>query len=335
MRTFLISKSACALGVAGLLLIAAQPRAAYSETLLMDYRAGVTNANTTLAHVRAPDVYYGWVNNDVLTTSKAINEGGSGLNGWILTDAVPALPNPSYVTDLGGAASTWNAVLRDGFRFEATARYVADLGGGPNMGISLHLNGRAYHLMLDLNAAGDLQATLSGRAGATVLTSGGTGTAAYHRFALASNGGANVTAYFDDQPIGAPWTGTALTHTNIALWGNADAARNAMGTMAFNSVTFELGPLVPRVAGDFDDDLDVDGNDFLVWQRTLGSRTNLSADANGNGVVDVADLALWRTARDAQSLGTASHGTPEPSAALLALVAAMGIAARRSRLRFC
>jgi hypothetical protein len=334
-RTYSIAKSACALGVAGWLLVSAQPQAASGETLLMDYRAGVTNPNTTLAHVRAPDVYYGWVNNDVVTTSKAINEGGSGLNGWILSDLAPALPNPSYVTDLGGAASTWNAVLRDGFRFEATGRYVADLGGGPNMGISLHLNGRAYHLMLDLNAAGDLQATLSGRAGATVLTTGGTGTAGYHRFALASNGGANVTAYFDGQPIGTPWTGTALTHTNIALWGNADAARNAMGTMSFNSVTFELGPLVPRVAGDFDDDQDIDGNDFLVWQRTLGSRTNLSADANGNGIVDIADLALWRNASAAQSLGAASRAAPEPSAWLLALVAAMGMGALRSRLRPC
>lgn len=48
------------------------------------------------------------------------------------------------------------------------------------------------------------------------------------------------------------------------------------------------------VAGDYDGDGNVDGDDLLSWQRTLGSRMNLTSDGNGNGVVDGFDLATWR-----------------------------------------
>jgi glucose/arabinose dehydrogenase len=53
---------------------------------------------------------------------------------------------------------------------------------------------------------------------------------------------------------------------------------------------------VDRAASDTDFDDDVDGRDFLAWQRTLGSTTELLADASGNGVVDAADLAAWSAA---------------------------------------
>jgi subtilisin-like proprotein convertase family protein len=49
--------------------------------------------------------------------------------------------------------------------------------------------------------------------------------------------------------------------------------------------------------GDFDRDDDVDGNDFLLWQRTLGSTASPAgsgADGDGDGVVSSGDLAAWR-----------------------------------------
>jgi hypothetical protein len=51
-------------------------------------------------------------------------------------------------------------------------------------------------------------------------------------------------------------------------------------------------------AGDYDDDGDVDGSDFLHWQRTLGSAASppgSGADGNNNGTIDAGDLSVWRT----------------------------------------
>jgi hypothetical protein len=266
------------------------------------------------------------------TGEPLINDNGTGHNAWQIADeqaTFPAVGNPSYVTALSASAST--AARTSGFRFEAFARFIDDFNDGPGMGLSVFLNQRAYHLMLDLDD-GDLRATLFGGATKT-LTSGRMGTAAYHRFALQSSGGTGVTALFDGQPIGPAWTGisVAAAHPDIAQFGNSGEARANRGAMAFRDVVFELSPTTP-IAGDFDGDSDADGRDFLRWQRTLESRVDLSADASSDRVVNSADLAVWRSAFRIAS--PSSHQTPEPTttSSLIALIApALGIGERIRR----
>ena len=74
----------------------------------------------------------------------------------------------------------------------------------------------------------------------------------------------------------------------------------------------------PGQAGDFDGDLDVDGADFLTWQR---------------GAHSAADLTLWENNFGSGSGAQASVGAvPEPSSmALLALTSALLFARRNSR----
>jgi hypothetical protein len=50
-------------------------------------------------------------------------------------------------------------------------------------------------------------------------------------------------------------------------------------------------------SADFDGDGDVDGRDFLIWQRgysSVGTATRATGDANGDGQVDAADLTVWQ-----------------------------------------
>ena len=74
---------------------------------------------------------------------------------------------------------------------------------------------------------------------------------------------------------------------------------------------------VPVSTGDFDQDTDIDGEDFLRWQRGFGIGTALAeGDANNDGAVDAADLFVWSEQFGSLAI-QAAVGVPEPSAAIL------------------
>jgi len=91
------------------------------------------------------------------------------------------------------------------------------------------------------------------------------------------------------------------------------------------------------VGGDFDDDADVDGADFLAWQQNLGGVVTQGtlADGNTDGMTDSLDLVLWKVSfgADAQTAPNGSRLSeqiPEPSGLLPLLLASAGlIRARR------
>ncbi len=61
--------------------------------------------------------------------------------------------------------------------------------------------------------------------------------------------------------------------------------------------------------GDFDYDHDVDGNDFLMWQRTHGATHGPMADGNHDGIVNYDDLVMW----GGNYPGTEDSVDPEPN----------------------
>lgn len=86
--------------------------------------------------------------------------------------------------------------------------------------------------------------------------------------------------------------------------------------------------------GDYNRDGKVGPEDYVVWRNTLGQQVDVysDADGSGNGVVDLADYDFWR-ARLGKALpgsGAAVAAVPEPSAALLTILAA-GLLAFRPR----
>lgn len=77
-------------------------------------------------------------------------------------------------------------------------------------------------------------------------------------------------------------------------------------------------------SADFDEDGDVDGVDFLTWQRGLGTLLGAShgdGDADGDGDVDGNDLALFESQYGSSPLVASVVGVPEPAAMALALAA--------------
>jgi len=115
------------------------------------------------------------------------------------------------------------------------------------------------------------------------------------------------------------------------------------GTSFLNPADFTLAPLASGLSwdldigatsvvlkvlgsialpGDFDSDQDVDGADFLKWQRNFG--------APG---YDAASLATWKANFGATAAAAAVGAVPEPVGALLGLMAAGAVAAVRRRQR--
>ncbi|MBN1853025.1 MAG: PEP-CTERM sorting domain-containing protein [Pirellulales bacterium] len=89
---------------------------------------------------------------------------------------------------------------------------------------------------------------------------------------------------------------------------------------------------------DFDGDGDVDGADFLIWQRGFGLTNqidNSNGDADGSGIVDGVDLNEWKN-----QFGTGGAGgalvcqVPEPGSLMLLAGLAMGLGLYRWRMAY-
>ncbi|QDT70066.1 hypothetical protein MalM25_30110 [Planctomycetes bacterium MalM25] len=77
--------------------------------------------------------------------------------------------------------------------------------------------------------------------------------------------------------------------------------------------------------GDYDNDQDVDADDYFFWDASYGSTTLLIADGNGDGVVNAADYTIWRD----NLTPVAAVAVPEPAAGLLVLFAVGSLCRRR------
>ncbi|QEG36829.1 beta strand repeat-containing protein [Bythopirellula goksoeyrii] len=82
---------------------------------------------------------------------------------------------------------------------------------------------------------------------------------------------------------------------------------------------------------DFDSDMDVDGRDFLIWQRGFGitvGATKANGDSNGDGAVDAADLDNWKLQYGYQIIGSppplGAFAVPEPTGLLLLMLGMFG-----------
>jgi hypothetical protein len=117
-------------------------------------------------------------------------------------------------------------------------------------------------------------------------------------------------------PAGSP-TGTELLDATIV---------SDSGVEAFSDL--------PIATADFDLDGDVDGADFLTWQRNSltvhgAVRTDGNANLGQDGDVDALDLAIWKEQFGDQAAAPVAAAVPEPAAGLLLLPALVTLGQRR------
>lgn len=92
--------------------------------------------------------------------------------------------------------------------------------------------------------------------------------------------------------------------------------------------------VLARVSGDYNRDGVTNVADYNMWRSAVGSTTSLNIDGNGNGVIDAADYVVWRNNFTTSASGSANAFSllPEPTGALLVLASGLlAMAALRTR----
>lgn len=99
-----------------------------------------------------------------------------------------------------------------------------------------------------------------------------------------------------------------------------------------NFVLFTSVEELNVLPGDADFDGDVDGTDFLHWQRGYGTVSDMAADFNGDAMVDDLDFAIWENNYGMSSPLSSVNSVPEPATLLLLCLGALAgpRAARRA-----
>jgi hypothetical protein len=134
----------------------------------------------------------------------------------------------------------------------------------------------------------------------------------------------DVTSYMEGVRTGAADNGVAVIASGTAdgwqIFANGSATEAVRPKLIVYSA--DLGVTGPG-PGDFNDDGAVDGADFLVWQRGVGT------------TFDAADLADWKanfgTTGGGPLVGAAGAAVPEPTMAVLSAAAALGLLATSRR----
>ena len=278
--------------------------------------------------------------------------------GWVVNGAMtaPVLASSFSQADPGGVlpgyvSNTWDIDTFGNEWFSAELLVELDSGGsyqdaaGTDTPPNPALFGSNPTLEFDSYMTGGADSSPPSTTGTLPMVAGG---------AVDIGGGIPVT--FDTERIDAFWGSSEATNPsgNLTL-GRVTLSDDSQGTFKFRVGLDDSGPafyfggaivdgemmmtgLVPAVPedADFDGDGDVDGVDFLSFQRGFGldaGAGNVAPLAQGNAnedrFINALDLAVWESQYGTATLGAVGAPVPEPSSCCLVAAALMLLGARR------
>ncbi len=225
----------------------------------------------------------------------------------ITNNSVPYFGNGGGVASLGNASTTrtdvGSSIIAGNFSTADVVNPNSDVeavAGLTNSFVSLGYNviGKGLPLALDAFVQTGDQADIvdPGLGPLTPANGGPTATHALLPGSPAINAGdPNAVAGVGDVPANDQ-RGAGFTRVDI-------------GRIDVGSYESDLSPVMASTAADFDSDGDVDGSDFLSWQRGFGILTGATpsdGDATGDGAVNGADLTIWETDYGTGAVGALS-----------------------------
>jgi serralysin len=200
--------------------------------------------------------------------------------------------------------SITNSADVDFYSFSIAAPGLLNISLAPRGGVFSHGFATGQESILNANSQNDLSLAVFGPNGATILNS--------------SN---QVAAGGIEALLGVPLATAGTYFVRVA--GASDATQ-------LYELDLVMGQPLTGVAGDFNSDGMVNGNDFFEWQRHFGhTGSGLPADANQDGIVDEIDMGIWRIGYGQSQRLTAAVGVPEPSGVVILLLGVGALVMRR------
>jgi hypothetical protein len=128
--------------------------------------------------------------------------------------------------------------------------------------------------------------------------------------------------------------GQSIEYTGGAAVINFGSAWQFISPPQDHSFKTFVSATVQQPSADFDEDDDVDGADFLIWQRGVGTESGATlSDGNSNagvdGDVDGDDLAAWQGQFGPLEIAPAAFAVPEPTAVCLTILSLTAYLVRR------
>lgn len=139
-----------------------------------------------------------------------------------------------------------------------------------------------------------------------------------------------IEGEFDAKMI-LPIETSSMGFNSLRMGGPSGLSSAGPGAQAFDNIILKLIDVAtPGDNADFDSNGIVDGRDFLIWQRGLGTPGALLADgdANNDGNVDGLDLGIWKNQYGTGGLAAVA-AVPEPASLILIACASLVFVGRR------
>ncbi len=235
-----------------------------------------------------------------------VSTGFAGVNGTAARSVSLWIKGTSVGQDANPYLIAWGE--NDSWTPGAAWRMRLNNNGGGNWGARIETNSSGFNGAVNVldDQWNNIVVTWDGASTAIIYVNGVIDT---------TDGALNVNTGPGASAAGDVWIGSAERFDTSGV-GDQDSRRfkgfiddvRIYDTALTQAEVDVLAQVVAGVDGDFDGDLDVDGADFLEWQRDLGDATS---------------LAEWRSGYGTASAVATFAAVPEPASLLLAGIMAL------------
>lgn len=308
-----------------------------------DGLSAVSGASITFSHPDTGNASFGLTNFSVPANTVVIFVGGRDLEGNQVGGGAPGGPNGAFPrgqgTIVGGSAddfASWGGIVAfDTKTSTGTDRnwhFGVDSLPGPGqvdfLSVAMHELGHVF----GFGTSASLENKVSGG-----LLQGAASTALYGEgVPLVFNPGTNKHEHWGDDLKSPPYANEPVPSFGGTLRLGRRVLLSPLDYAGLKDIGWQVPTQLLGLHGNSNGDGEVDGDDFLAWQRGYNLPSGgsaLAGDLSGQGSVDSFDLWLWEHYYGATSAagGPAASQVPEPDGWRLGALCTLALISRRSR----